>query len=257
MVTDAQKARFAAVTEAVLSGERADMGIGTYGEKCMHLVLKHFFCEDTDCHEVGMGDFFADAVEGDTVYEIQTGGFYPLKKKLTHYLTREDKRVVIVAPVITHKRLFWIDPETGAAEGKPRRVTVSRAHYRVLREMLWLRGLWDFSRVTLRLVFLTVDEYKRLDGYGADKKRKASKIERIPGELLDILDIVDTDGVTALFLPHDLPSPFTSADFSRLTGAKRRALSADLAVLEHLGIIRRAGKRGNAILYEKRFVNDV
>lgn len=249
MVTDAQKARFAAVTEAVLSGERADMGIGTYGEKCMHLVLKHFFCEDADCHEVGMGDFFADAVVDGTVYEIQTGGFYPLKKKLTYYLTRDDKRVVIVAPVVTHKRLFWIDPETGAAEGKPRRVTVSHARYRVLREMLWLRELLDFSRVTLRLVFLSVDEYKRLDGYGADKKRKASRIERIPGELLDMVDMASAADVSAVFLPTELPTIFTSADFSRLTGARKRALSADLSVLEHFGIIRREGKRGNAILY--------
>ena len=249
MVTDAQKARFVAVTEAVLSGERAPMGIGTYGEKCMHLVLKHFFCEDVDCHEVGMGDFFADAVVGDTVYEIQTGGFYPLKKKLTYYLTRDDKRVVIVAPVVTHKRLWWVDPETGAAEGKPRRVAVPRTRYRVLREMFWLRGLWDFSHVTLRLVFLAVDEYKRLDGYGADKKKKASRIDRIPRELLDIVDIENADGVAELFLPPDLPSPFTSADFSRLTGARRMALSADLAVLESLGLIEREGTRGRAVLY--------
>ena len=111
-----------------------------------------------------------------------------------------------------------------------------RAPYRVLREMLWLRELLDFSRVTIRFVFLSVDEYKRLDGYGADKKRKASRIERIPGELLDMVDLTSAADVAAVFLPDGLPSPFTSADFSRLTGARRRALSADLSVLEHLGL---------------------
>ena len=228
------------------------MGIGTYGEKYMHLILKRFFCADPDCHEVGIGDYFADAMVDDTIFEIQTGGFYPLKKKLAYYLTRDDKRVVIVCPVVVSKRLFWVDAVTGAVDGKPRRVTQSRAHMRVLRELFWLCDLLDFSKVTLRLVMLSVDEYKKLDGLGADKKRKASKIERIPRELLDMVDIADVDGIASTFLPEGLPESFTSADFSRLTGAKRLALSADLKVLETLGITERAGKRGRAVLYHIR-----
>lgn len=249
MVDQTQKTRFLAVCQQIIEQGHAEMGIGTYGEKYMHLILKHFFCEDTDFHEVGMGDFFADAMVEDTVYEIQTGGFYPLKKKLTYYLSREDKRVVIVSPVVVSKRLFWVDPVTGATNDRPRKVTLPRAHMRVLREMFWIGELLDFRKVTLRLVMLSVDEYKKLDGFGADKKRKASKIERIPRELLDIVDITSVEDVARVFLPEALPDPFTSADFSRLTGARKLALSADLKVLERLGVIERAGKRGNAILY--------
>lgn len=249
MVADEQKTRFLQVCEDVIEQGHAEMGIGTYGEKYMHLILKRFFCEDPDCHEVGIGDFFADAMVDDTIYEIQTGSFYPLKKKLTYYLTREDKRVVIVCPVVVSKRLFWVDPVTGAIDGKPRRVTQGRAHMRVLREIYWLAELLDFHRVTLRLVMLSVDEYKKLDGFGADKKKKASKIERIPRELLDIVDITDVDGVARTFLPEGLPEVFTAAEFSALTGAKRLALSADLKALEVLGIIGREGKRGRAVLY--------
>lgn len=252
MIDRAQQARFLAVCESIIEQGHADMGIGTYSEKYMHLILKRFFCEDTDCHEVGIGEFFADAMVDDTIFEIQTAGFYPLKKKLTYYLSREDKRVIIVTPVVVRKRLLWVDPVTGAVVDRPRTVSLPRAHMRVLREMFWLCDLLDFRKVTLRLVMLAVDEYKKLDGYGADKKRKASRIERIPRELLDIVDITGSDDVARIFLPDGLPQPFTSANFSRLTGARRMALSADLRVLESLGIIEREGKRGRAILYRTR-----
>ena len=250
MLDEREKTRFLAVCERVIADGHASMGIGTYGEKYMHLILKHFFCEDSDCHEVGLGPFFADAMVDDTVYEIQTGGFYPLKKKLEYYMTREDKRVVIVTPVVTKKRLLWVDPETGAVSGRPRTTSVPRAHMRVLRELFWLSQILDFGKVTLRLVLLSADEYKKLDGYGADKKGRASKIDRIPRELFDVVDVTSARDVAEVFLPRDLPTPFTSTDFSARTGARRKAISTDLRTLENLGVIARTGKRGNAILYE-------
>lgn len=252
MVEQEQKERFVSVCESIIRQGHAEMGIGTYSEKYMHLILKTFFCENPDCHEVGLGDFFADAMVGDTVFEIQTAGFYPLRKKLAYYLSRDDKKVVIVSPVVTKKRLIWVGPETGATASKGRNVTLPRAHMRVLRELYWLDGLLDFEKVTVRLVMLAVDEYKKLDGRGPDRKIKATKIERIPVELLDMVNIESASDVKRVFLPADLPTPFTAAEFSRRTGAKRLALSADLKVLERLGIIERTGKRGNAILYTVR-----
>ena len=103
MLDEREKTRFLAVCERVIADGHASMGIGTYGEKYMHLILKHFFCEDPDCHEVGLGPFFADAMVGDTVYEIQTGGFYPLKKKL-EYVFEILQVCYIFAKLIAKKR---------------------------------------------------------------------------------------------------------------------------------------------------------
>lgn len=251
MVSEAQKERFAALCEAAVAVEGGQMGIGTLGEKTMHRVLKYFFCPDANFHEVGLGSFVADVVVDDVIYEIQTGGFYPLRKKLAYYLERGDKTVVIAVPVIGKKRLLWIDPETGESVGQPRARTQPRAHMRVLRELFRLCDLLDFSRVTLCLICVEADEYRMLDGYGQNKKTKATKIEKIPRALLDLIDLASAADVARVFLPDSLPSPFTSAEFSRLTGAKRRALSADLYALEKLGVIERAGKKGNAVLFAK------
>lgn len=246
-----EQERFLQVCEDIVRGGHAEKGIGTYGEKYMHLILKHFFCEDPDWHEVGLGEFFADAVVGDEIYEIQTGGFYPLKKKLSYYLTRADKRVVVVCPVVAKKRLIWVDPETGATEGRGRYVSYPRAHFRLLRELFWLSELPLFPRARLRLVYLSVDEYRKLDGWGAARKNRATKIERIPVALQDVRDVASPRDVAEAFLPADLPDPFTSAEFSARTGLRGMGLSAALKCLERLGLLARNGKRGNAFLYYK------
>lgn len=250
MVERQAQEKFLRLCEDIVHAGHAEKGIGTYGEKYMHLILKHFFCPDPDWHEVGLGDFFADAVTGDEIYEIQTGGFYPLKKKLAYYLTRADKRVVVVCPVVAKKRLIWIDPETGATEESGRYTSYPRAQFRVLRELFWLSELDLFPHVRFRLVYLTVDEYRKLDGWGAARKNRATKLERIPVALQDMKDIASPRDVADVLLPSDLSTPFTSAVFSARTGLRGRGLSAALKTLERLGVIARNGKQGNAVLYE-------
>ena len=248
MMDERERSRFSDICEAVVSQGRAEMGIGTYGEKYMHLILKTFFCEDTDWHEVGLGSFVADAVVGNTIYEIQTAGFYPLRKKIAYYLSETKKDIVIVAPVIVKKRLIWVDSETGEAK-KPRTTAVRGAWTRVLREIYWLCDMLDFERMRIRLMVMTADEYRKLDGYGTDKKKRATKIEKVPRELIDIIDIASPADAAQTFLPENLTERFTAKDFSALTGAKRLALSSSLHALESLGVICRDGKEGRAAVY--------
>jgi hypothetical protein len=250
MIDQKEKEKFAAVCESVIAAGHTDMGIGSLGEKYMHRILKTFLCADTDCHEVGQGSFVADVVVEDTIYEIQTGGYYPLKKKLEYYLSEGDKRIIIVTPVIRKSRLIWVDPETGAT--KPGRLTTRpMAWTGILREIFYLCGQLDFHRVGFWFPVLAVDDYRKLDGYGKDRKIRATKIERIPRELLDMEEASEVADVARLFVPESLPERFFAKDFSALTGARRMGLSACLRALEALDIITRDGKQGNAIVYRR------
>ena len=250
MIDQKEKEKFLDVCERVITAGHSDMGIGSLGEKYMHLILKTFLCEDTDCHEVGQGSFVADVMVEDTIYEIQTGSYYPLKRKLAYYLSEGDKRIIIVTPVVRRKRLIWVDPETGATtEGKY--TTVRMAWTKILREMYWLGELLDFRRVGFWFPVGSVDEYRKLDGFGKDKKIKATKIEKIPRELLDIEEVTGVEDVVRLFVPEALPERFFAKDFTALTGTRRLALSSCLHALESMGIIQKGGKEGNAIVYRR------
>ena len=250
MVSTEEKQKFEKICLETKNTERESFGIGTYSEKTLHRVLKAFLCPDTDFHEVGIGPFVADVLVGNTIYEIQSAGLFPLKKKLAYYLEHTDKRVQIVCPILTAKRLVWVDPASGELS-TPRKAPVGHGKMRILPELIYLLELLDFTRVSFLVVGLTVDDYKRLDGKGIDKKHGASRLERLPRELVYLQTLSSKEDIASFFLPAELPEQFTAAEFSRLTNLRRRTLSAALKVLLRLGVIEIVGKQKNAFCYQR------
>ena len=248
MITEAEKNRFSEICRQIINRVHERSGIGTYKEKIIHLVLKKYFCEDETCHEVKTGRYVADAATSDRIFEIQTGGLYPLKKKIPSYLEDTDKKIVVVLPIISKKRLFWVDYESGEMT-EPRRVGISKPKNRLLREFMWIGGLVDFSRIEFKAVFIDVDEYRLLDGIGADKKIKATKVDKIPKELIDVVTVDSREAFAEFFLPPELPHEFRAKDFERATGLKRKGVSAGLRALEQLGVIEREKQSERKVVY--------
>ena len=250
MASAEEKQKFEKICLESINTKRRNLGIGTYSEKTLHRVLKTFLCPNTDFHEVGIGPFVADALVGNTVYEIQNAGLFPLKKKLAYYLKHTNKQIVIVCPILTAKRLIWVDPASGELS-TPRKAPVGHGKMRILPELIYLLDLLDFTRVSFLAVGLTADDYKCLDGKGTNQKHGASRLERLPRELVYLQTISSKQDIASFFLPADLPEQFTSAEFSRLTNLRRRTLSAALKVLLRLEIIEITGKQKNAFCYQK------
>jgi len=74
-------------------------GIGTLNEGRLHQALKALYVDESGEAEISVGDYVADVRGADNVlYEIQTGSFTPLKKKLATLLenhwTSEHNRYV-------------------------------------------------------------------------------------------------------------------------------------------------------------------
>ena len=248
MINEAEKQKFAEICRAVTRGIHERSGIGTYKEKLLHLVLKKYFCDDESCHEVKAGRFVADAVNSDTIFEIQTRGLYPLRKKIPSYLEETDKRIAIVCPVISKKRLVWVDYESGEMT-EPRRVSVPKPKNFVLRELMWIGEFFDFDRVELKILFIDADEYRLLDGYGTEKKIKATKIDKIPKELIDEVTLKSREELAEFFLPNDLPREFRAKDFEKATGLRKKGVSAGLRALQLLGIAERETLSGHKVVY--------
>ena len=50
-------------------------------------------------------------------------------------------------------------------------------------------------------------------------------------------------------VPEDLEEPFTSADFARAAGFKKKGFSTVLLLLTEMGVVERIGRKGHFWLY--------
>jgi hypothetical protein len=234
-------------------------GIGTLAEKQMHAAIKRFVCPDESKHEIkldaprsdeekrtGRRRFVADILDGNTVYEIQTGSFYSLKPKLRFYLEQTDYIVTVVHPIAGIKYLSWIDTEDGSVRSR-RRSPKKGSVLDALPELYWISDMLDNERLHFCFPILEIDEFRLLDGWSRDKKRGSNRFERIPTELMD-LECVAARQVRSL-LPEGLPEEFTSRELSRLSGFKGRKLYNALSLLCSVGAVERGEKKGKSFVY--------
>lgn len=249
MVSEKEKARFDKCVEAALLSERRREGIGTLGERTLHLILKSFLEPDTEYHEIKLGRYVADVCRGDEIIEIQTRAFAALAPKLSAY--RPDFKVTVVYPIANVKYISWIDPETG--EMSERHKSPKRGKpWDVLFELYALRSLLPSTGVRFMLVFMNMDEFKLLTGKSKNKKSLgATRFERVPTELCDIL-ILDKPSDYAVLVPPTLEDEFTAAEFGKAAKMTQRTAWRALQVLLALGVIEHIGMRGKAFVYGKR-----
>ncbi len=242
------KQRFFDSVEKVLNGEHIRAGIGTYGEKTVHSVLKNYFEPYAESHEQKVGGFVADIVGEDGIIEIQTADFARLRKKLEAFL--QVSRVTVVHPIPRHKWLISIDPETGE-QGRRRKSPKIGSPYDIFPELYKIKEHLTHENFRLCIVMLDVDEYRQppeTSGLKRGRRRGYVRYDRIPRELAEEIHI-NCKSDWEYFLPETLPEEFTSADFGRLSGVGAKYASFVLNVLRAAEIVEITGKSGRSYLY--------
>jgi len=221
-------------------------GIGTRAQKTLHVVIKRAIEPDSAHREVPVGPYVADIFRDGHIIEVQTRGFFGIKEKLSRLL--EEYPVSLVYPCPHRKWVCWIDPDTGEISPRHRSPKVDP-----LQDLFWelvhIKPLLLHPNLTLHLIRLDLLEYRNLDGWGRGKKRGSTRSESIPLAFCEEI-LLQTPRDYLRLLPEDLPNPFTAAQLSKAARLSSKATHVALGVLQHTGTIRRAGKRGNAILYE-------
>ena len=99
------------------------------------------------------------------------------------------------------------------------------------------------------LAILSTEEYRLLDGYGPQKKIRATKTDKAPIELLDLITIRKPDDYKQL-IPDGLPEEFTSDIFAKKAGIGRSLAGTALNILYEMEVVKRIGKQGNAYIYQ-------
>ena len=248
-MTDYQAARFQRLCrEMIATGHTAgEAGIGTLAEKRLHAVIKRYLCEDSACHEVGLNGtrFVSDVRIGNEIYEVQTGSFYPMKRKIAHYLEQTDCSITVVHPIPTIKGISWIDPATGDISQRTRSTKRARL-LDLLPELYHLLPYLGHARLRFRVLLFEAEEFRMLNGWSRDKKRGAARYERIPLRLLEDVEIDGAEGFRAL-LPPTLPTHFTVKEFSKHTKIRGRNAYSAVRALAGLGVLHAADPIGRSM----------
>ncbi len=250
--------RFAEICLAyVARGVHLEDGIGTLSEKRMHAILKNYVCADVTCHEIRVKDtlgegaaeikgngFVADVLRGSNIWEIQTGSMYPMRAKIAWYMKHTPYVVTVVVPVPYRKHINWIDPATGTVQKRSSRPHVTKPTA-IADELYWLREHLQNPRLRFELLLLEVEEYRLLDGYGKEKKARASRYEKIPTALCGTV-ILEKAEDFRMFLPESLPGQFTAKQYAAASGIRGRASYHALHMLVGAGLLAEGEKIGRA-----------
>ncbi len=249
--TAADRARFCDICRELVMTERQgyrgygdESGdhVGLLGEKRMHAVIKRYICPDLSYHEQrvaaaapGAKKYVADVLCGDEIYEVQTCGFYPLKKKLEWYIQNTDHHVTVVHPMALRRRIVRIDPETGTATPAPRLAPKARP-IAILPELVYISELIAAGRVGVRLLLIEAEEY-RLSGVRPRRGRRSeSRYELLPTALCGEITLELPEDLAEL-LPETLPETFSGADLARAARLPSRAAYLALHTLQNVGAI--------------------
>lgn len=239
--------KFQDACELIDKTVRAKKGIGTLGEKTMHAVLKQYFSSDENAQEQKFGGFVADIMDERGIIEIQTRSFDKLRKKLDFFL--KDKSVTVVFPVAKTKWIYWINQETGEISSK-RKSPRKGSSCDILFEMYRIKSYLKHPHLRFCIILVNVAEFRNLNGWSLDKKKGASRFDRIPIELVDEVYINNCADYKKL-IPEQLKEPFTSKQYKTALGMSLNRAQTALHVLHYVGAVKRVGKVGNAYLYEK------
>lgn len=222
--------------------------VGTQNEKLIHAALKSYYAPYSDEQEIKIGQYFADAVSEDGIFEIQTRALYRLREKLKRFT--EAARVTVVYPVEYERRTVYISADTGEiVKETPFRKADPKC--KIFEELYSLREFLTDRRV--RIILARLKTEKRVYFQGNDipdmrsrSTRRKITTEKIPLALSEEI-ILDSAEAYRRFLPGQLPGQFTKKEFIKLSGDG--AASLRLEVLRAAGIIVQTGRQGKSYIY--------
>jgi hypothetical protein len=220
--------------------------IGTLKEKTLHASIKNYLEPDTSLQEVKVEGYFADIVQNNHIYEVQTRNFNNLRPKLEVFL--KDHPVTIVYPMARTKYLYWIndDGEVTDKRKSPKTGQPLEACFELYR----IKSFLKHPHLSVKIIMLDLEEYRNLDGWSQNKKKGSSRYDQIPLKVIRTIDLKDA-GDYASLLPDDLPATFTTKDLHLQAHISLKRAQIACNILSHLEAIQKTGKQNKMITYQK------
>lgn len=224
--------------------------ITTYMERSLHRTMKMKFCPDESRHEIKIGRCVADAFDGKTIFEIQTGNFSPLRKKLQFYLENTDFDIVVVRPIAQNRRIFWLDEASGELKKAPRMSSKHENLASGIADIYYINEFFGNPRLSFCFVIMEIDEVRLLDGYGKQKKIRATSVDRVAGEIYSVEYIKDKNDIRNVIFPLLPDKPFGREELSKSLKLKGLKLWSAQKLLLETNLIS-CEKEKNKLVFQK------
>ena len=223
--------------------------IGTLNEGPLHQSLKSLYLTGNGETEGPVGSFVADVrAEDDVIYEIQTGGFAPLKRKLAALI--ETHRVVLVHPIAAVRYIVKV-PSAQDAQATRRRSPKRGTAAHIAQELVSIPTLLEHPNFEVEVVLTEEDEVRV---YDPARVRRRGGWRVVSRELTGVVGrqrIACADDLFAL-VDGPLPESFTTADLAAAMGQPRWLAQKLAYCLRESGAVSLVGKEGNALVYARR-----
>ena len=226
-------------------GTDESVGIGCLGEKLIHRTLKYYFEPDESKHEISFCGSVADIKNDDGIIEIQTRSFNKLVPKLERFLPILP--VTVVLPIVEHRRICRIDPDTGECYSSRKSSKCGRA-YEALSEIYMIKDFISNNNLRMVIVLLDAEETRMQKRSIKIGRHRTSKINSIPTSLNSIIEL-QSPADYAKIMPAGLPNEFSAAEFEKTTNLKGMKSHSALMLLLHLGLVSREKRGGRAYFY--------
>lgn len=219
--------------------------IGTLNEGSLHAQIKAWYRRPGDLVEHPVGGYVIDLVRGETLIEIQTGGFAPLRRKLERLL--EEHPVRLVVPVALERRIVRLsrDGEILSARRSPKR---GRAED-VFARLVSLPALLARPGFELEVLLTHEDEFRRHEPGRAFRRHGWVVAGRALRSVEETVRL-SAPAEAAALLPQ-LPERFDTAELAAAGGWTRRLAQQTTYCLRAMHVLEADGRRGRAVLYRR------
>lgn len=223
-------------------------GIGTLNEGPLHEALKSLYLDGGAESEVDVGGYVADVRRSDAVlYEIQTGGFAPLKRKLRALL--DSHRVVLVHPIAAVRYIVKLAEQPDDPPNR-RRSPKRGCLAQVVTELVSIPDLLAHPNFELEVVLIEEEE---LRGYDPHRVRRRGGWRVLSRHLTRVVTRHRFGSHWDLFalVEGPLPEIFSTRELAAAMGQPRWLAQKLAYCLRESGAVEIAGKSGNALLYRR------
>jgi hypothetical protein len=221
------------------------MSIGILNEGPLHAALKAAYVANGGEAEVPVQTFVADAVRNGVMYEIQTGSFSGLGRKMA--ALADVGPVVLVHPIAKNTTIIK-QPEEPGVKVAVRKSPKHGELVHIVNELVYLPTLLNHPNFSVEAV---LTEEQELRHYDPKKNRRRGGWRVQERRLISIADGIRLNAVTDLydFLQTELIEPFGTRELAAALGQPLHIAQKMAYCLRHSGVTEIVGKQGNALQY--------